>query len=65
MFIDKFSENTILDNWNIKKIGELPLIITDYVANGSFASLKSNITILKGEKNSLKDLLIKPKKHII
>ena len=26
---------------------------------------KSNIIILKGEKNSLKDLLIKPKKHII
>ena len=26
---------------------------------------KSNIIILKGEKNSLKDLLINPKSHII
>ncbi len=26
---------------------------------------KSNIVILKGEKNSLKDLLINPKSHII
>ena len=49
MFIDKFSENTIPDKWNIKKIGDLPLIITDYVANGSFASLKNNVTILNYE----------------
>ena len=27
-------------------MGELPLIITDYVANGSFASLKENVSIL-------------------
>lgn len=27
--------------------GELPLFITDYVANGSFASLKENVTLYK------------------
>lgn len=30
-----------------------------------FGVPKSNIIILKGEKNSLKDLLINPKSHII
>lgn len=28
------------------KIGNLPIFITDYVANGSFASLKENVTLL-------------------
>ena len=46
-FIDKFdNEDT---DWKIKKVGELPLIITDYVANGSFASLKENVSILDHE----------------
>lgn len=34
----------------VKKIGELDIFVTDYVANGSFASLKENVTILE-EKN--------------
>ena len=34
----------------IKKISELDIFVTDYVANGSFASLKENVTILE-EKN--------------
>ena len=38
------------NDWKIKNIGELPLIITDYVANGSFASLKENVTILDYEE---------------
>lgn len=29
------------------KIGELPVVVTDYVANGSFASLKENVTIFE------------------
>ena len=34
----------------VKKIGELDIFVTDYVANGSFASLKENVIILE-EKN--------------
>jgi len=33
--------------WQVIRIGDLPLIITDYVANGSFASLKENVTLLE------------------
>nr|WP_295589663.1 site-specific tyrosine recombinase/integron integrase [uncultured Methanobrevibacter sp.] len=46
-FIDNFNNDNA--DWKIKKIGELPLIITDYVANGSFASLKENVSILDYE----------------
>ena len=31
------------DSWAIKKIGEYASVITDYVANGSFASLAENV----------------------
>ncbi|MDZ4980955.1 hypothetical protein GNF79_12725 [Clostridium perfringens] len=31
--------------FKVKSIGELPLIITDYVANGSFKSLKENVNM--------------------
>ncbi len=37
----------IPDTFKLLKNGELPLIITDYVANGSFASLKANVTLYK------------------
>ena len=30
-------------DWTVKKIGEYASIITDYVANGSFASLAQNV----------------------
>ncbi len=33
--------------WTYKKIIDLPLSVTDYVANGSFASLKANVTIFE------------------
>lgn len=46
-FINKFSPEN--ENLIIRKIGDLPLIITDYVANGSFASLKENVSILDEE----------------
>ena len=35
--------------WNVKKIGALPLYIADYVANGSFASLKENVRLYESE----------------
>lgn len=35
----------IPEGWRIKNIGNLPVEITDYVANGSFASLKDNVTL--------------------
>ena len=41
---------SIPSNFNVQKIGELPLFITDYVSNGSFASLKENVTLFN-EKN--------------
>lgn len=31
--------------WEVKTIKELPVIVTDYVANGSFKSLKENVTL--------------------
>lgn len=31
------------------KIGEIPMLVTDYVANGSFASLKANVTLYQGK----------------
>lgn len=33
------------ESFKLLKIGELPLVVTDYVANGSFASLKANVTL--------------------
>ncbi len=35
----------IPDDAQVCKIGDLPVFITDYVANGSFASLKENVTL--------------------
>ena len=35
--------------WEVKKLGEIELIITDFVSNGSFASLKANTKIYKEE----------------
>ena len=36
---------TIPNTFKSLKTGELPVIVTDYVANGSFASLKANVTL--------------------
>lgn len=33
--------------WRVTRIGDLPVTVTDYVANGSFASLKENVTLLE------------------
>ena len=47
---DEFIESElgpIPAGWRIERIGDLPVTITDYVANGSFASLKENVTLLE------------------
>ena len=36
--------------WSLKAIGELQLLVTDYVANGSFASLKENVKLYQEEE---------------
>jgi len=33
--------------WRVAKLSDLNIVITDYVANGSFASLKKNVKLLK------------------
>ncbi len=36
--------------WDVKRVGDLPLFIADYVANGSFASLKENVRLYDSEQ---------------
>ena len=36
---------SIPSNFDVTKVGSIPMIVTDYVANGSFASLKENVTL--------------------
>ena len=31
--------------WSVSSIGDMPIVVTDYVANGSFASLKENVKL--------------------
>lgn len=46
-----FTELGILPtSFSIMKTGDLPMIVTDYVANGSFASLKKNVRLYQ-ERN--------------
>ena len=35
----------IPENFAVVKVGSLPMLVTDYVANGSFASLKANVNL--------------------
>ena len=35
----------IPEDFTVVKVGSLPMLVTDYVANGSFASLKSNVNL--------------------
>lgn len=37
-------------DFNMKRLGELPIQVTDYVANGSFAALKENVRLFQ-ERN--------------
>lgn len=36
-------------DWNETRIGDLPIYVTDYVSNGSFASLKENVSLLQND----------------
>ena len=36
---------TMPPGWRVGTLGELPILITDYVSNGSFASLKQNVKL--------------------
>lgn len=38
---------SMYQDYSERKIGELDIFVTDYVANGSFASLKENVSILE------------------
>lgn len=40
----------IPEGWRVESIGKLQLIVTDYVANGSFASLKENVKLYQEEE---------------
>ena len=35
----------IPEDFTVVKVGSLPMLVTDYVANGSFASLKANVNL--------------------
>jgi len=35
----------IPEGWRVERLGDMPLTVTDYVANGSFASLKENVKL--------------------
>lgn len=35
----------IPEDFSVVKVGNIPMLVTDYVANGSFASLKENVTL--------------------
>lgn len=39
--------------WNIQRIKDLPLFIADYVANGSFATLKANVKLYETENYAI------------
>lgn len=38
---------TFPSDFEVTKVGQIPMLVTDYVANGSFASLKANVTLLQ------------------
>ncbi len=40
----------IPEGWEVKRIGECDIYISDFVANGSFASLKENVTLYPDKK---------------
>lgn len=42
----------IPSSYKLMKNSDLPIVITDYVANGSFASLKANVTLYQDENYS-------------
>lgn len=49
MKFNKTPIGTIPENWKISKVSDIAKTITDYVANGSFASLSENVTYKEKE----------------
>ena len=37
------------NDWSVVKVSDIEMLVTDYVANGSFASLKANVTLYQEE----------------
>lgn len=51
MFVDFEPFGSVMpEEWKEKRIGDLPIYITDYVSNGSFASLKENVSLFQEKK---------------
>lgn len=47
---DSFIESalgTFPSDFKVTNVGQIPMLVTDYVANGSFASLKANVTLFQ------------------
>lgn len=50
----KYDElNKKYDDWDLVKINDLNLEVTDYVANGSFKSLADNVTLYDDKEYAL------------
>ncbi len=41
----------VQEDWESIKIKDFDMIVTDYVANGSFASLKENVTLVTDKED--------------
>jgi type I restriction enzyme, S subunit len=48
-----YGDKPLPDSWSKKSISELDVLVTDYVANGSFKSLAENVTYLSEETNNV------------
>ena len=48
-----FEDSTIPTGWILTNLGDIDVLITDYVANGSFKSLAENVQYLSEETNNV------------
>ena len=53
MFGQYYKESIIPPNWTLTELGNIDVLITDYVANGSFKSLADNVQYLDTETNNV------------
>ena len=55
----------IPEGWGVYRVGDLPLYIADYVANGSFASLKENVKLYESENYAvfIRNTVVSPLKR--
>ncbi len=52
-FGSHFENSTIPIGWEVTNLGDMDVLITDYVANGSFKSLAENVQYLSEETNNV------------